>query len=167
MGGKCAIKVQAVQIEKVGLNSGEEGCSNFFVRSGGIYKYNRQCRKPCNFKHTVQAKFPVRAYTLCSQFCILQDHVNTGFFALLICSEAKVSPPGLWGIGSGGGDEEEERRNIYCALHPSCFVVLHSAFLATLGFLYLALYISSPTHPLQVFVVCRQRAFGVQVLLAF
>ena len=57
----------------------------------------------------------------------------------------------------GGGDEARKRRSMYCALHASCFVAIHSAFSASLRFLYLSLYISSPTHPLQVFIACRQR----------
>lgn len=56
-----------------------------------------------------------------------------------------------------GGDEARERQSMYCALHPSCFVAIYSAFSAPLRLLYLALYISSPTHQLQVFVACRQR----------
>ena len=56
---------------------------------------------------------------------------------------------------------------MYCALHPSCFVAIHSAFSAPLHFLYLVLYISSSTHPLQDFVARRQGASGVEVLLAF
>ncbi len=61
----------------------------------------------------------------------------------------------------GEGQEGEMRQGsdgvciALCIPHVSW--ANYSAFSAPLRFLYLAFYISSPTHPLQVFVACRQR----------